>query len=73
MNKIDLANHQKQFREVMEQYNARIVICGGTGCMANGAGEIIEAFHRILEEKGLKAAVAIAKEPADYYMVKSGC
>jgi NADH-quinone oxidoreductase subunit F len=73
MNKIDLVNHQKQFREVMEQYNARIVICGGTGCMANGAGEIIDTFHRILKEKGLSAAVAVAKEPADYYMVKSGC
>jgi NADH-quinone oxidoreductase subunit F len=73
MSKTDLEQHKKQFREVMEKYQARIVVCGGTGCIANGAGEIIETFHQVLKEKGLSAAVAVAKEPADYYQVTSGC
>jgi NADH-quinone oxidoreductase subunit F len=49
------------------------VVCGGTGCIANGAGEIIDTFHQVLKEKGLSAAVAVAKEPAEYYQVTSGC
>lgn len=73
MSKTNLERHKKEFRDVMEQYKARIVICGGTGCMANGAGEIIDTFHKVLKEKGLSAAVAVAKDPADYYMAKSGC
>ncbi len=73
MSRTDLEQHKKQFREVMEKYQARIIICGGTGCMANGAGDIIDTFHEVLKEKGLSAAVAVAKEPADYYQVTSGC
>ena len=41
MTNFDLEAHRKQFREIMEQYKARVVVCGGTGCMANGSGEII--------------------------------
>ncbi len=73
MTNFDLEAHRKQFREVMEQYKARVVVCGGTGCMANGSGEIIEEFHRVMKEKGLSYAVAEAKEKADCYMAKSGC
>ena len=73
MSHIDLEAHREQFRQCMEQYKARIVICGGTGCMANGAGEIMEEFNRILKEKGLTATVAMTKGCADYYIAKSGC
>ena len=73
MNKIDLEQHKQQMRKCMEQYKAHIVICGGTGCMANGAGEIMEEFKRLLQEKNLSLSVAMAKEETDYYMAKSGC
>lgn len=73
MTNFDLEAHRKQFREIMEKYKARVVVCGGTGCMANGSGEIIEEFHRVMKEKGLSYAVAEAKEKADCYMAKSGC
>ena len=73
MTNFDLEAHRKQFREIMEKYKARVVVCGGTGCMANGYGEIIEEFHRVMKEKGLSYAVAEAKEKADCYMAKSGC
>lgn len=73
MSKIDLEQHKQQMRECMEKYKANIVICGGTGCMANGAGEIMEEFKRLLKEKNLSLSVAMNKEETDYYMAKSGC
>ena len=40
MHKTSLEERKKNYQAAMEQYKARIVICGGTGCMANGSGEI---------------------------------
>ena len=34
-----------------------VSICAGTGCLASGAGEVIEAFKKELESNGLNATV----------------
>jgi NADH-quinone oxidoreductase subunit F len=39
----------------------RIIVCAGTGCMANGAGKIIEAFRRCLDAKDIPADVVAEK------------
>ncbi|NLF80664.1 MAG: hypothetical protein GX572_05680 [Clostridia bacterium] len=44
MNNAELMQHKEQFRKCMEQYQARVVVCGGTGCMANGSADIIAAL-----------------------------
>ncbi len=73
MHKISLEERKKNYREAMEQYKARIVICGGTGCMANGSGEIYDLFLKVVKEKGLSITVAMEKEETDYILKKSGC
>ncbi len=73
MHKISLEERKKHYQEAMEQYKARIVICGGTGCMANGSGEIHDLFLKLVREKGLSITVAMEKEETDYILKKSGC
>ena len=41
-----------------------ILICGGTGCKSSNSLQIIDNFHKILEEKGLKD---------DVQVIKTGC
>ena len=73
MHKTSLEERKKNYQAAMEQYKARIVICGGTGCMANGSGEIYERFLESVREKGLSITVAMEKEETDYILKKSGC
>ena len=37
----------------MAKYKMHILICGGTGCKSSNSLQIIDNFHKILEEKGL--------------------
>ena len=36
-----------------------IAVCAGTGCLASGAREVIDAFRSVIEERGLNAQVTI--------------
>jgi len=68
-----LEERKQHYHDCMSQYKAKIVICGGTGCIANGAMEIFHHFEEVIAAKGLKATVALQKEKADYMLSKSGC
>ena len=37
----------------------RILICGGTGCLANAAGEVIAAFRKVLAKRELEHKVGL--------------
>ncbi|MDD6307984.1 MAG: NADH-ubiquinone oxidoreductase-F iron-sulfur binding region domain-containing protein [Clostridia bacterium] len=73
MHKINFEERKKQYLAAMEEYKARIVVCGGTGCMANGSGEILEKFKTVVKEKGLSITVALEKEKTDFILKTSGC
>ena len=45
----------------MAKYKMHILICGGTGCKSSNSLQIIDNFHKILEEKGLKDDVQVIK------------
>ncbi len=53
----------------------KIIVCGGTGCVAGGSLRIYDEFKSILEENGLYVALALEKEPHDNEvgLKKSGC
>ncbi|MBO5521568.1 MAG: NADH-quinone oxidoreductase subunit NuoF [Eubacterium sp.] len=38
---------------------SHVLICGGTGCTSSGSAEVIEAFKKNIEEKGLDKEVAV--------------
>ncbi len=74
MNSKELLEQRKQhFQESMKQYKARIIICAGTGCMANGSLNIFRRFQEVIKERGLSVAVALQKEKADIMLSESGC
>ncbi|MGM0639958.1 MAG: NADH-ubiquinone oxidoreductase-F iron-sulfur binding region domain-containing protein [Thermotogota bacterium] len=45
----------------MANYKQFILICGGTGCVSSGSGDIIDKFNEILEKKDLKDSVQIVR------------
>jgi NADH-quinone oxidoreductase subunit F len=51
----------------------RIVICAGTGCMANGSMKIFERFKEVIKARGLNVATTLEEEKADCTMAETGC
>ncbi|NSW57705.1 MAG: 4Fe-4S binding protein [Armatimonadetes bacterium] len=45
------------YKQASEKAARRVVICGGTGCIANGALDVFEAFVEQVATAGLKVAV----------------
>jgi NADH-quinone oxidoreductase subunit F len=53
----------------------RVVVCAGTGCMANGAMRVFEQFKQEMAGSGLKVILELRPEAADdeVRLSKSGC
>jgi NADH-quinone oxidoreductase subunit F len=53
----------------------RVVICAGTGCMANGAMKVFEQFKHDMADSGLNVILELRPEAADddVRLSKSGC
>ncbi len=53
----------------------RVVICAGTGCMANGAMKVFEQFKREITNSGLRVILELRPEAAgdEVRLSKSGC
>ncbi|MBP8952279.1 MAG: 4Fe-4S binding protein [Armatimonadetes bacterium] len=63
------------YKQASEKAARRVVICGGTGCIANGALNVFEAFVEQVATAGLEAAVVL-NEHTDHGSVlisMSGC
>jgi len=70
---INLENIAASFNERMDQYKYRIMICGGTGCIANGSMEVYEKFQEVIAAKGMSVSVQLDKHESDVVMSCSGC
>ncbi len=68
-----LEERKKIFDNCMSLYKARIVVCAGTGCVANGSLDVYGRFLDYIREKGLTVAVTLHKEKADAIVSQSGC
>jgi NADH-quinone oxidoreductase subunit F len=53
----------------------RVIICAGTGCMANGAMKVFEQFKREMADTGLHVLLELRPEAAsdEVRLSKSGC
>src|ERR1035437_9169432 len=53
----------------------RVVVCAGTGCMANGAMKVFENFKKEIAASGLHVILELRPEAADdeIRLSKSGC
>ena len=78
---IDLEKTREAVQKANASFKSRIVICAGTGCMANGAVSIYDKFREVIRQRGLKVDVALEKEEeaggfpghGDYFLAESGC
>ncbi len=79
---VDLNQVKDAYTQAASVCSRRIVICAGTGCMANGAMKVFDAFHIALQEQGVRVLTAIdPDEPAQaseademvLHLSKSGC
>ncbi len=79
MNKLnsrdDLTALREVCRKTFDAEKKKILVCGGTGCVAGGSLNIFDRLRSLLEAKGISADVELADEPYEgsVGMKKSGC
>jgi NADH-quinone oxidoreductase subunit F len=75
-----------KLEEIRDTYNSardlcdkRIIVCAGTGCIANGSLKVFEALKNAIALSGLEVTVSLkSHDPKDHkhhdvYMIGSGC
>jgi len=70
---MNLETIKSKYEASAEKVRKRVIICAGTGCMANGSKAVYEEFVRQLEEHGEKALVVLDKHEEGYQVSGSGC
>ncbi|NDW12403.1 4Fe-4S dicluster domain-containing protein [Bacteroides sp. 214] len=77
MDNINLKQVQADYNQAAAHVKKRIIICAGTGCIANGSLKVYEAFEKALEVTGLKQFVDLeANYHDDDHVIQltgSGC
>lgn len=63
----------KEYNEAYKNITKRIVICGGTGCIAGGSLKVYEAFQAEMKKHNLPCCVEITKGCRENYLSLSGC
>ncbi len=72
---LDLEKTAEQFGKMLKQTDKRVIVCAGTGCIANGSLKVYDAFLKEIEQEGLKVVVQLKEEEEQEgtYVSKSGC
>ena len=70
---MSLEAHGGRFEKAEASHKKRIVICAGTGCMANGAMKVYERFLEVAAARDIHIDIALEKEGAEYSLALSGC
>ncbi len=71
----ELQDLRKSLKKAYEAETRKIIVCGGTGCVAGGSLRIYDKLKAEMENNGLKVEVSLEKEPHDdsVGLKKSGC
>ena len=71
MHTINLEQIKNDYRSAVKVIKRRIIICAGTGCVANGSLKIFAEFSHQIELKGLNHLVEISlkEEPIDHIQI----
>ena len=71
---IELSAIRNAYAGCLAKVKQRVVICAGTGCMANGSMDVYAAMIEELQKQRLDVAVELREEkPHDLYVSISGC
>lgn len=71
---LTLEERKAQFEKDLGMFNDRVIICKGTGCVANGANDIYHKFYEVMQELGLSFSVTMKEEEkGEHLLSSSGC
>lgn len=74
---INLDQIKEEYNKTASHIRKRIVICAGTGCIANGSLKVFDVFKRAIENAGLKLFVDLELNYHDddkvFQLTGSGC
>ena len=70
-----LETARQEFVRRSERISKRIVVCAGTGCVANGSLKVFAALNQLLAEKNLEVPVELNRhdDAKGVYVAGSGC
>ncbi|MHB1046843.1 MAG: NADH-ubiquinone oxidoreductase-F iron-sulfur binding region domain-containing protein [Thermoanaerobaculia bacterium] len=71
-----LESTRRRYLEAEERFARRVVICAGTGCMANGALKVFKALHEQARARGIRLEIELDYEDETDkagLLTKSGC
>ena len=63
----------KDYNDAYKKITGRVVICGGTGCIAGGSLKVYEAFQKEMEKRHIGFCLQITKDCHENYLSMSGC
>lgn len=69
----ELTAVKEAYQKNIQNIDKRIVICAGTGCVANGSLKVHARFVEMLADRGINAVVELKKEEEGVLVSKSGC
>jgi NADH-quinone oxidoreductase subunit F len=71
---LSLEARKAQFEKQVASYKQRVVICAGTGCVANGSIKLYNRLMEVIQSRGLKVEVYLKKETDPELSISlSGC
>ncbi|MDO5567647.1 MAG: (2Fe-2S) ferredoxin domain-containing protein, partial [Planctomycetia bacterium] len=76
MTKLNLEQIAARYAEKENAVKRRIIICGGTGCIANGSLRVRDAMIREMKNAGIDADIELrpeGKSGPEVHFSKSGC
>ena len=63
----------QDYQNAYKKITGRVVICGGTGCIAGGSLKVYEAFQQEMEKRHIGFCLQITKDCHENYLSMSGC
>jgi len=73
---VDLDAIKNDYIEKSKVVKRRIIVCAGTGCIANGSGKVFNKFESYIKEKGLDLILDLSFEKHSndvVHLTESGC
>jgi NADH-quinone oxidoreductase subunit F len=74
-NIVNLEAEKAAYKSHLNKISKRIIICAGTGCVANGSLKVMEQFKKLIDEAGLDVVLELNDETAEgsTMISRSGC
>ena len=69
----DIVKIAADFNKAYQNITKRIVICGGTGCIAGGSLKVYEAFQKEMAARNITCSLKISEGCRENYLSLSGC